>query len=60
MFGGNAPDLGHLDSVEKYDPIMGSWTTTAAKLPKPTEGLRATNIDDRVLIFGIGMHLVSN
>ena len=35
-----------------YDPSVGSWVVTAAKLPKPRNGLRALNIDDRVLIFG--------
>ena len=54
MFGGYAPGppYHYLDSSEKYDPILGSWTTTAAKLPQPMRGLRATNIDARVLIFG--------
>ena len=54
MFGGYAPGppYHYLDSSEKYDPILGSWTTTAAKLPQPMGGLRATNIDARVLIFG--------
>ena len=41
-----------LDSTEVFDPSVGSWATKA-KLPQPLEGLRATNINDRVLIFGI-------
>ena len=44
---------GHLlDSTEVYDPSVGGWFTTEAKLPKPMSDFRAINIDDRVLIFG--------
>ena len=43
---------GSLDSTEVYDPSVGSWVVTEAKLPKPRNGLKALNIDDRVLIFG--------
>ena len=43
---------GSLDSTEVYDPSVGSWVMTEAKLPRPRNGLRALNIDDRVLIFG--------
>ena len=41
-----------LDSTETYDPMMGSWAASGAKLPRPMSGLRAANINDRVLIFG--------
>ena len=50
MTGGN--DGYFLDSTEVYDPSVGSWVTTGAKLPRPMADLRATNIDDKVLIFG--------
>ena len=40
-----------LDSTEVFDPSLGSWVITA-KLPQPLEGLRATSINNRVLIFG--------
>ena len=42
-----------LDSTEVYDPSVGSWNTTGAKLPRAMSDLRAINIDERVLIFGI-------
>ena len=41
-----------LDSTELFDPTLGSWTTSGAKLPQPMSGLRAVNINDHVLIFG--------
>ena len=40
------------DTSEVYDSDLGRWATSGAKLPHPTGGLRATNIDGRVLIFG--------
>ena len=51
---GGYRDVGvYLDSVEYLHPEDGSWQTAAATLPTPADGLRATNIDDRILIFGI-------
>ena len=41
----------YLDSTELFDANVGVWITGAA-LPNPMDGLRAANIDDRVLIFG--------
>ena len=41
----------YLDSTEIFDPSLGSWRAGAA-LPSPVWGLRATNIDNRVLLFG--------
>ena len=43
-----------LDSTEVFDPSLGSWASKA-NLPQPLEGLRAANINNRVLIFGIGI-----
>ena len=43
-----------LDSTEILDPSLGSWTN-GASLPSPRVYLRAANIDDRVLIFGINI-----
>ena len=40
-----------LDSTEIFDPSLGSWRAGAA-LPSPVYGLRATSIDNRVLLFG--------
>ena len=40
-----------LDSTEVFDSSLGSWTLRA-KLPWPVSGMRAININDRVLIFG--------
>ena len=46
--------LNPLDSTEIYNTlVMGSWNIAQAALPRPMTGLRATNIDDMVLIFGI-------
>ena len=43
-----------IDSTEIYNTLlMGSWTIAQAALPRPMNGLRATNIDGMVLIFGI-------
>ena len=42
-----------LDSTELYDTNVGSWVVAGAKLPRPMSNVKAINIDDRVLIFGI-------
>ena len=42
----------YLDSTELYDPQVGSWKLVEAKLPMGIIGLRAANIDDRLLFFG--------
>ena len=42
----------YLDSTELYDPSVGIWVVSGAKLPRPMRSLSAINIDDRVLIFG--------
>ena len=34
----------NLDSTETFDPLVGSWTTSRAKLPRPMRGLMAENI----------------
>ena len=52
VMGGNTERSVTLDSTETYDTDGGGWVTSGAKLPQPMYGLRATNIDDRVLIFG--------
>jgi len=39
-------------TTEVYDSNLSSWAISGAKLPRPMDGLRATNIDGRVLIFG--------
>ena len=52
MSGGWVDDWNFSDSIEVYDPSVGLWTVASAKLPRPMDGLRAINIDDRILIFG--------
>ena len=47
-------DEGKIDSTEIYDPDLGSWRGGAA-LPSKRAGLRAANIDGRVLFFGINI-----
>ena len=39
------------DSTDIFDPSLGSWRAGAA-LPSPVYSLVATNIDNRVLLFG--------
>ena len=41
-----------LDSTEIYDPDIGSWKAGAV-LPIPMRNLRASSIDNRILIFGM-------
>ena len=41
-----------LDSTETFDPLVGSWTASIARLPRPMYELKAENINDRLLIFG--------
>ena len=50
--GGSSDDVGYVDTTEVYDSNLGIWVTSGAKLPRPMVGLRATNIDGCVLIFG--------
>ena len=45
-------DPQYLDSTEIFDPLLGSWTASGAKLPRPMNGLKAETINDRVLLFG--------
>ena len=52
--GGNLS--GALDSTEIFDPSLGSWRAGAA-LPHPMYNMRAANIDNRVLIFGMNILL---
>ena len=39
------------DSTEIFDPDLGYWRAGAA-LPSPMRDLRATTIDNRVVLFG--------
>ena len=48
--GYNDPDK--IDSTEIYNPSLSTWTVAGARLPSPRTGLRAANIDNRILIFG--------
>ena len=41
-----------MDSTELYEPASGLWRIIEAKLPSPTDGLKATTVDNRVLIMG--------
>ena len=41
-----------LELTELYDPNFGSWVFAEATLPTPSYGLRAANINNRILIFG--------
>ena len=40
-----------IDSTEVFDPSLGTWRHGAA-LPSERIFVRATNIDNRVLLFG--------
>ena len=50
--GGYDDGKDRLDSTETFDPMVGSWAASEAKLPQPMSSLSAANINDRVLIFG--------
>ena len=50
---GGLIDYDLLDTTETFDPMVGSWATSDAKLPQPLEGMKAASINNRVLIFGI-------
>ena len=50
--GGYQSNGGYIDTSEVYDSNLGNWAISGAKLPQPMAGLRATNIDGHVLIFG--------
>ena len=41
----------YIDSTELYDPSISTWTY-GARLPSRRDGLRAANINNRVLVFG--------
>ena len=53
---GYGPDgvrrYGVVDSMDTFDPLLGSWTASGAKLPKPMQLHKVVNINGRVLIFG--------
>ena len=51
IVGGGWTGFVRLDSTEIFDPRLRSWRA-GATLPRPMFGLRATNIDNRVLFFG--------
>ena len=46
--GGEDYGTHRLDSTETFDPLVGSWTTSRAKLPRPMSGIRA----EGNLLFG--------
>ena len=50
--GGQDESYDLLDSTEVYDPSVGKWTVTGARLPTPMDDLAAAYIADQVLIFG--------
>ena len=41
------------DSTETYDSSVDTWVITKAKLPRGLQELRAININNRVLLFGM-------
>ena len=43
----------YLDSTEIFDPSIGSWRAGAALPRGARDQMRAINIDNRILIFGI-------
>ncbi len=46
--GGYDGGTDNLDSTEIFDPLVGTWTTSGAKLPRPMRGIRA----ESTLLFG--------
>ena len=45
-------DGGYLDSTELLRPGSDWQEITSARLPRPMHGVRVTNVDNRVLLFG--------
>ena len=57
--GGKDDGGDRLDSTEIFDTLVGSWTASGAKLPRPVSGIRAEIINDSsVLLFGNYQFLV--
>ena len=50
--GGKDDGGDRLDSTETFDPLVGTWTASRAKLPRPMSGLKAEIINDSLLLFG--------
>ena len=46
--GGWDDGFDYLDLTETFDPLVGSWTASRAKLPRPMSGIRA----EGNLLFG--------
>ena len=47
------------DATEIYEPTLRTWAIRA-KLPRAMQAVRATNINDRILIFGKYLTLKDN
>ena len=45
-------DEDELRSTELYEPHVGQWVRSRARLPDGLIGLKGPTIDNRVLIFG--------
>ena len=53
VLGGFDPDFSvFLDSTEIFSYRDNVWNTLAEKLPSKISGVRATTINNRILIFG--------
>ena len=42
-----------LDTTETFDPLVGTWTESGAKLAQPMHGLKTETINGRLFVFGI-------
>ena len=53
--GGTVGQFGtdYLDSTETFDPLVGTWTASGAKLTRSMGGLKAETIHGRLFVFGI-------
>ena len=49
-----------LDSTETFDPLVGTWTASGAKLAQPMDGLNAETIHGRLFVFGINNDFTCN
>ena len=45
-------DQDALRSTELYEPHVGTWVRSRARLPEPLQDLRGITLDNRILIFG--------
>ena len=44
--------IGDIDSTELFDSTVGAWRLIEGRLPMPMSSMKATAVNNRVLLFG--------